>query len=121
VRTLFTKLAYNWKAIQTVLNGNAERMTVQPNSLNQEELVNFARLLYGDNWREELPKHLNINRKKLVITLASGDPLPQSIVVPFVSLLEDHLQKQEELSQILQKRIVEIRNGSSGEKQSRAV
>jgi len=90
-------------------------------SLSQDELVEFARLLYGDQWREELSKHLNISRKNLVLTLASGDPVPESIVVPFLSLLEAHLRKQEELSKKLEKRVAELRGGSRGEKQLKVV
>ena len=89
------------------------------NTLSQEELVEFARLLFGDTWREELSNHLNISRKNLVLTLASGDPVSESIVTPVLSLMETHLQKQEELSLKLHKRVAEIRGGSDGNNQLR--
>ena len=87
------------------------------NTLSQEEFVELARLLYGDQWREDLSKHLNISRKNLVLTLASGEPIPESIVSSFLSLMDDHLRKQEELTMRLQKRIAEIRDGSNDGKQ----
>lgn len=92
---------------------------MQSNTLSQDELVEFARLLYGNEWREELSKHLNISRKKLVLTLASGDPVPETIVTPFLSLMESHLRKQEALSQKLQTRVMEIRSSSMGAAQSK--
>ncbi len=88
-------------------------------TLSQEELVEFARLLYGDQWREEVSKHLNISRKNLVVTLASGDPVPETIVTPFLTLMETHLQKQEELSLKMHKRVAEIRGASMDDKQPR--
>ena len=94
---------------------------MQLDTLSQEELVEFARLLYGDQWREELSKRLNISRKKLVLTLASGDPIPEELVNPFLSLLEIHLRKQEELSLKLHKRVAELRGGSVGSNQSKVV
>ena len=92
---------------------------MQSNTLSPEELVEFARLLYGDQWREELSKHLNISRKKLVLTLASGEPVPEDMVSPFLKLMEEHLRKQEELSTKMQRRVSEIRSGSEGVKQPR--
>lgn len=92
---------------------------MQPSTLSQEELVEFARIIYGDPWREELAKHLNISRKKLVLTLASDDPVPSEIVVPFLSLVENHLQKQEALTIRLEKRVKEIRGTSNRNSQSR--
>ncbi len=94
---------------------------MQSDTLTQEELVEFARLLYGDQWREELSKRLNISRKKLVLTLASGDPVPEYIVNPFVSLMELHLRKQEELSLKLHKRVAELRGASIASAQSKVV
>ena len=91
------------------------------NTLTQEELVEFARIVYGDNWREELSKYLNVSRKNLVLTLASGDPVPEEIVSPVLALMETHLQKQEALSKKLHKRVAEIRGTSAGEKQPRVV
>jgi len=86
---------------------------MQSNTLTQEELVEFSRMVYGDQWREEVSKRLNISRKSLVVTLASGEPVPESIVTPFLSLMENHLRKQEEMSIKLQKRVAEIRNASA--------
>lgn len=106
----------SYRSMQIV---SMEPSSMQSNTLSPEELVEFARLLYGDQWREELSKHLNISRKKLVLTLASGEPVPEDMVSPFLKLMEEHLRKQEELSTKMQRRVSEIRSGSEGVKQPR--
>ncbi len=73
-----------------------------------EEIVKYATTLYGDDWRTSLAENLNMTRKQLVLTLASGDPVPQSITVPFFSLLEQHLQRQAEVTRKIESRLLEI-------------
>ena len=94
---------------------------MQSNNLKPDELVEFARFLFGDTWREELPKHLNISRKQLVLTLASGDSVPETIVSPLLTLMDAHLGKQERMSRELRKRVAELRGGSKVERQPRVV
>lgn len=85
---------------------------MQPNTLTREEVVEFANLLYGDAWRDTLSKRLNISRKQLVLTLASDDPLPESITLPLLSLIEEHVQDQELQRRKMAARVAEIRRAS---------
>lgn len=74
-----------------------------------EEIVEYATLLYGNDWRTSLAENLGLTRKQLVRTLASGDPMPESITIPFMSLVEEHLRKQEERTRKIKKRLITIR------------
>lgn len=87
--------------------------------LSHDELVEFATLLYGSQWRDALAKHLNISRKQLVLTLAAGDPIPESITLPVVELLEQYLRDQEEMQRKLTDRVAEIRDTANNDKQPR--
>jgi len=82
-----------------------------------DEIVEYASLLYGDNWRNKLAEDLKVTRKQLVLTLAAGDPVPASITVPFLSLIEDYLHRQAETVQKIESRLHEIRGKNSAPKQ----
>ncbi len=86
---------------------------------SHEEIVEYATTLYGNDWRTLLAQNLGLTRKQLVLTLASGDPMPESITIPFLSLIEEHLRKQEETTREIKKRIMAIRTAKHGIKQSK--
>jgi len=81
--------------------------------------VEFANLLYGDAWRDTLSKQLNISRKPLVLTLASDDPLPESLTLPLLSLIEEHVLEQEQQRRKMALRVAQIRRGVERDAQPR--
>ncbi len=82
---------------------------MQNSDFTHEEIVMFATRMYGENWRTSLAESLHISRKQLVLTLASGDPVPESITAPFFSLMQTYLKEQREAAVILESRLEEIR------------
>ena len=79
------------------------------NEFERDEIAEYAALLYGPNWRSTLAENLNITRKQLVMTLASDDPVPEYITVPFISLIEKHLYRQTETMRKIENRLQSIR------------
>lgn len=90
------------------------------NSLTRDEVVEFGNLLYGSAWRDILSNQLNISRKQLVLTLASDEPLPESITLPLLSLIEGHVQEQEQQRRKMALRVAEIRQATKKLSQPKA-
>ncbi len=87
---------------------------------SHEEIVEYATTFYGNDWRTLLAENLNMTRKQLVLILASGDPVPESITVPFMSLVESHVQAQAEVTRKIEKRLAVIRASKQKNKQPEA-
>lgn len=85
---------------------------MQAHDLTHDEIVEFAAHLYGDNWRNQLAENLGITRKQLVMTLAAEDAVPPTITVPFLTLIEDYLNRQAEKLNRMEGRVHEIRANS---------
>jgi len=92
---------------------------MQSGDLSHEELISFASLLYGEKWRDELAKNLNISRKQLVLTLAAGDPIPQEISVPMVALLENHLIDRKAEIEMIEARLAQLHGTKRQDTQSK--
>ena len=90
---------------------------MRPGNLLHNELIEFAQLLFGGDWRDELAKELKISRKQLVLTLAAGDPVPEEITVPMVALIENHLEKRMSELKELRIRVEAMRDGNTQNQQ----
>ena len=112
------ELAHNWSVSKKLGAATENRMT-KPENLSHDELVEFANLIYGSQWRDALAKHLKISRKQLVLTLAAGNPIPEFIALPVIDLMESYLRDQEETQRILSARLAEIRGRTAQTKQPR--
>jgi len=82
---------------------------METGTLSHDELITFAALLFGDDWRNGLSEKLGISRKSLVLTLAAGDPVPDEITHPVVALLDEHVRLRKREIRDIEKRLVQIR------------
>jgi len=86
-------------------------MTI-PSEISAEEFVEYATFLHGTQWRDLLPVQFGMPRKTLVLTLASGEPIPQGMVESLINLLEERLQEMSHEQGQLKRRITSLRDKS---------
>ena len=92
---------------------------------NRNDVIEFATLLYGGAWRQELAKTLGTTRRNLDLWLSAETPLPASVVVGVVNQMNTHLAKQRREHADLELRIMKLRgqiasptrNSAKGKKQ----
>ena len=94
---------------------------MEKSDFTHDEIVEYATNLYGEDWRNKLAENLKITRKQMILTLASGDPIPASITVPFLSLVEAHLKRQAANIEKMERRLHSIRSAEASRTQPKEV
>ncbi len=61
---------------------------------NRNDVVEFATLLYGASWRDQLARKLGTTRGNLDHWMAAPSPLPNSIMLGLANQMKIHLDAQ---------------------------
>ena len=75
---------------------------------NRNDIIEFATILYGAGWREQLAKTLGTPRRNLDRWLTASAPLPSSIVLGIVNQMRTHLEAQRRAQDELDRRVTHL-------------
>ncbi len=76
---------------------------------NRNDVIEFATILYGASWREQLAKTLGTTRRNLDHWMAAPSPLPTSIVLGVVNQMKLHVEEQRRQQEELDLRATKLR------------
>lgn len=76
---------------------------------NRNEVIEFATILYGASWREQLAKTLGTTRHNLDHWMSAPSPLPASIVLGVVNQMKMHVERQRKEQEELDLRLTKLR------------
>ena len=75
----------------------------------RNDVIEFATILYGAAWREQLAQSLGTTRRNLDHWMSAPNPLPASIVLGVVNLMKTRIETQRREQEELDLRVTKLR------------
>jgi len=79
----------------------------------RDAAIEFGSILFGANWRVKLAEKAGMPKRILDDHIASDGPLPQSVSLCILRLMQDHLDERNRESQMLAAQIATLREGAA--------
>lgn len=79
----------------------------------RDAAIEFGTMMYGASWRAKLADKAGVPKRILDDYFSSDRPLPQSISMCILRLMQDHLDERNREAQMLSTQIAMLREGAS--------